>query len=185
MVLPPPCSACGRRLCRQPIPHWIGLEISTGTGLRVCRICIRSGQPPPRTHRHGVSSQGGFEQRSAHTFAEMVRAIVEEGVRKAVDEVRLFTCTRTHAVTHGYAQALTHHFRASAQAHTHIHTRKRITHCGQTHALLIPERTLTCKRVNLRAFPSVKFPRPCRRSRLCASVCICALGVSCRRSELG
>ena len=60
------------------MPHWIGLEISTGTGLRACCICIRTGQLPRRTHRHGRPSQGGFEQRSAHTFAEMVQAFVED-----------------------------------------------------------------------------------------------------------
>ena len=60
------------------MPHWIGLEISTGTGLRLCCICIRTGQLPRRTHRHGRPSQGGFEQRSAHTFAEMVQAFVED-----------------------------------------------------------------------------------------------------------
>ena len=79
MVFPPSLrSARGRRLCRQSVPHWIGLEISTGTGLRACCICIRTGRLPLRTHRHGVPSQGGFEQRSAHTFAEMLRALVEE-----------------------------------------------------------------------------------------------------------
>ena len=67
-----------RRLCRQPMPDSIGLKICTGTGLRVCRICIGPGRLPPLTHRHGVPSQGGFEQRSAHTFAEMVRAFVGE-----------------------------------------------------------------------------------------------------------
>ena len=79
VVFPPSLrSARGRRLCRQSMPHWIGLEISTGTGLCACCICIRTGQLPRWTHRHGMPSQGGFEQRSAHTFAEMARALVED-----------------------------------------------------------------------------------------------------------
>ena len=71
------------------MPRWIGLKIGTGTGLRLCCICIRTGQLPRRTHRHGRPSQGGFEQRSAHTFAEMAQACVEEEKANASGKARL------------------------------------------------------------------------------------------------
>ena len=71
------------------MPHRIGLEISNGTGLRLRRICIKTGQLPPQTRRHGVPSQGGFEQRSAHTFAEMARALVEDEKATASAKARL------------------------------------------------------------------------------------------------
>ena len=83
----------GRRLFRQSMHHWLGLDIGSGTRLRVCRICTRPVQLLLRMHRHGVPSQGGTEQRSAHTFAEMVQAFVEEEQTTTSAKARLQSIT--------------------------------------------------------------------------------------------
>ena len=75
----PPCAVPVAGACAaSPCLTGSDLRSAPGLGLRLCCLCIRTGQLPRRTHRHGRPSQGGFEQRSAHTFAEMVQAFAED-----------------------------------------------------------------------------------------------------------
>jgi len=87
------CLLLAQCLWQAPVPQANAsldrLKISTRTWAPRACICTRTGQLPPQTHRHGVASQGGFEQRSAHTFAEMVRAFVEDEKPTASAKARL------------------------------------------------------------------------------------------------
>jgi hypothetical protein len=90
----PPCAVPVAGACAaSPCLTGSDLRSVPGLVLRLCCICIRTGQLPRRTHRHGRPSQGGFEQRSAHPFAEMVQAFAEEEKTTTSAKARLQSIT--------------------------------------------------------------------------------------------
>ena len=73
----PPCAVPVAGACAAS-PCLTGSDLRSVPGLGSACAASASGRVSCHGGHTGTAAQGGFEQRSAHTFAEMVQAFVEE-----------------------------------------------------------------------------------------------------------